>query len=269
MKAQLERVLAQPDSDDERLVYADMLLERGDIRGEFIVLQMQKKSTYPQEARMRKILREHSDAFVAPLEGIVSKIGREFARGFLSRCMIREYREDELRRLANDRMWATVDEVHGPAIIYRSPALVSLKSVFASQSDDLLTVLLGPPCERIEVFRCTSPGDGAEHHEALASCPALPKVAVLYLNLPTDAAVPTILQGSVFRRLKLLDVHVKQPSAVLAPQRWLERLQGSASGPAKVVFHLNFEYTRPSKATVTLERGPDGHYQISEPPYSE
>lgn len=74
-EALLAAVLANPDDDGPRLVYADWLLERGDVRGEFIVLQVQaaRLSAGPErvdlEARAQALLEKHQGEWVRPFMG--------------------------------------------------------------------------------------------------------------------------------------------------------------------------------------------------------
>lgn len=74
-EALLAAVMANPDDDGPRLVYADWLLERGDVRGEFIVLQVQAARLAPGpersdlEARAQVLLDKHQREWVRPFMG--------------------------------------------------------------------------------------------------------------------------------------------------------------------------------------------------------
>ena len=75
MRKLLDAVLAAPDDDAPRLVYADWLLERGDPRGEFIQLQCQiaaAKDRYAPEIealkkRAKKLQKAHQRTWAAAL----------------------------------------------------------------------------------------------------------------------------------------------------------------------------------------------------------
>ena len=57
-----DAVAADPDDDAPRQVLADALLERGDLRGEFVALQLlraRKAATPAQEAREAHLEDEH------------------------------------------------------------------------------------------------------------------------------------------------------------------------------------------------------------------
>ena len=55
----LAQIYGNPESDELRLVYADLLMEMGDPRGEFINLQMLPKRTRAQGKRATALLKQH------------------------------------------------------------------------------------------------------------------------------------------------------------------------------------------------------------------
>lgn len=77
----LRAIYAAPDDDAPRLVFADVLLERGDPRGELIILQTLPSLT-PAQAKRRKRL-ENDDELVEKLAFPLSRGGRVvLQRGF-------------------------------------------------------------------------------------------------------------------------------------------------------------------------------------------
>jgi uncharacterized protein (TIGR02996 family) len=85
----LADIIAAPDDDGLRLIYADYLDERGDPRGEFIRVQIdlarQPKyaaSRKELEARERALLQEHEVEWAGPRPRVVTR--RWFERGFLA-----------------------------------------------------------------------------------------------------------------------------------------------------------------------------------------
>src|SRR5262245_55204692 len=89
----LRSVAANPDDDLPRLVYADYLDERGDPRGEFVRLQVERPRLPPDDprraewsARERELLRRHGDEWLGPLTRIVS--GHAFRRGFVEDVVV-------------------------------------------------------------------------------------------------------------------------------------------------------------------------------------
>jgi uncharacterized protein (TIGR02996 family) len=85
----LQAILANPDDDTPRLVYADWLEERGrPDRAAFIRVQCQLASLPDEdprrpglEARERELLKEHGQEWTAPLRGLVDDWA--FRRGFV------------------------------------------------------------------------------------------------------------------------------------------------------------------------------------------
>ncbi len=109
-EAFLRAILADPDDDAPRLIYADWLDERGDAaRAEFIRVQCAVaalKADDPRrpalEARELDLVTAHGPAWAAPLRGLVKEW--DFARGFVERvtCDGTTFldRADELFRMA-------------------------------------------------------------------------------------------------------------------------------------------------------------------------
>jgi uncharacterized protein (TIGR02996 family) len=86
-EAFLRAVLADPDDDGPRLIYADWLEERGDVRGEFIALQCRlarldrdDPARLAMAARVRQLLRGHEAEWARPLRGLAD--AWTFRRGF-------------------------------------------------------------------------------------------------------------------------------------------------------------------------------------------
>lgn len=85
----LREVIANPDDDQARLIYADYLEERGDPRGEFIRVQCELArcgllSPLYEDLRLRaeELLEEHGEQWAEEVEQKVVKA--EFERGFIS-----------------------------------------------------------------------------------------------------------------------------------------------------------------------------------------
>jgi uncharacterized protein (TIGR02996 family) len=97
-------VRAALDDDQPRLVYADWLLERGDLRGELIQVQCRLASPRP---RGKRALRERERELLAQLKepkpDWASAWPPAYARGFATRVHVRDLqtlhaRADEIRR---------------------------------------------------------------------------------------------------------------------------------------------------------------------------
>src|SRR5438874_7243327 len=84
----LRAIRAAPDDDLPRLIYADYLDERGDPRGEFIRLQIERPRlprSDPRRAELKaredELLRRHREDWEGPLADVVSRA--DFRRGFI------------------------------------------------------------------------------------------------------------------------------------------------------------------------------------------
>lgn len=120
--ALLAAIYGAPEDDAPRLAYADWLTERGDARGEFIVLQINRANgRVKPEARAREkvLLAQNRVALLGALAPHVVLSSVRFERGFLSR--------GELRATTPDtRELALMEELHfgdldeGPTVPYRA-----------------------------------------------------------------------------------------------------------------------------------------------------
>ncbi len=98
----LAEIYANPDDDGARAVYADALLERGDVRGELILAQL-------RGSRAVGLIDQHGSAWLGPLAAITLRV--EFERGFPARLAIDCTRADTLTRVAMDPRWSTIQLV--------------------------------------------------------------------------------------------------------------------------------------------------------------
>lgn len=98
VEAELLRAIRErPDDDEPRLVYADWLTDRGDPRGEFIVLQcrLAKLDRDDDERRWmdrrrRELLDAHGPAWRRELDAIPTLAAAYFVRGFVPRVAMDE-----------------------------------------------------------------------------------------------------------------------------------------------------------------------------------
>jgi len=83
----LAQIAADPASDDARRVLADLLAERGDLRGELITLQLMPQRDAKTERRMRTLVRVHWRTWLGDgLGRLVERV--DFERGFPVRCAL-------------------------------------------------------------------------------------------------------------------------------------------------------------------------------------
>jgi uncharacterized protein (TIGR02996 family) len=109
----LAEVYAHPNDDAPRMVLADVLLERGDPRGEFITLQLARGRDGEPSERERELLKKHGKSWLGPLGTVLSfgkgYSGTKFQRGFVARADFIFKIEKKLALIASDPAWATVE----------------------------------------------------------------------------------------------------------------------------------------------------------------
>ncbi len=108
----LELIHSAPDDDRPRLVFADALMERGDPRGEFIQLQLQRAAGHGTREALRRERALAADkkrltSWALPL---ANGGAFNFGRGFVERV---ELKPATAKKVLGERAWATVREVRG------------------------------------------------------------------------------------------------------------------------------------------------------------
>jgi uncharacterized protein (TIGR02996 family) len=109
----LREIWSAPLEDAPRAVFADWLLERGDARGELIVLQLRRAGGSVDAAgikRERALLADRARAWMGPLEPAVHSTAFRFERGFLAACRVVWRRLVVTPGLMTHPAWATVRE---------------------------------------------------------------------------------------------------------------------------------------------------------------
>ena len=111
----LVAVYENPDDDGVREVYADALLELGDPRGEFIVLQFRRhrgETLTPAELKQEAALqKKHVKEWLGPLYDVLYTTHLEFRRGFLHGAQIRPVAK-ALPAARNHPAWSTLRELN-------------------------------------------------------------------------------------------------------------------------------------------------------------
>lgn len=235
MHAFLAAVLAEPDDDLPRLIFADYLDERGDPRGAFIRTQIELTRADPDDLRRDGLLAaekalqdEHEDAWLGPL-------GDELVRWWFHRGFI-EVSFDVRRFLDGDVTfldWPLVAGVHLYPPPYMDPDLVarlahepranrvrSLYLGFEWVRDAVAVALAGSPHLRhLTGLDLGNNGVGDDGVVALAESDRLPALRVLGLsnNLVGDrgaAALGIAAHRSALRQLDLSDNEITSAGAV-------------------------------------------------------
>ncbi len=114
--ALLAEIYANPADDAPRLVYADLLTAKGDPRGEFIVLQLERGDGEPS-AREQELLKRHGKAWLGDLAPVLTwgkgYATTAFRRGFVSTADIILSKGKKLQPILTHPAWATVEKIDG------------------------------------------------------------------------------------------------------------------------------------------------------------
>jgi hypothetical protein len=123
----LLHLLVNPDDEALRAVWVDLLLERGDLRGEHAKLQR-----LGRDAEAAELQRRHGREWVpSVLERFVLRGSEQFRDGLLDGCSFLPLSDHDARQLALEPFWAVVRNLdRAPlAIIEQAPALERLTGV--------------------------------------------------------------------------------------------------------------------------------------------
>jgi uncharacterized protein (TIGR02996 family) len=183
----LAAIYETPDDDAPRAVYADLLTQRGDPRGEFIVAQLQGKNEKAERLAAR-LLKKHRRAWLGALAPYV--VGEVyFERGFLARCTFDFRRKTTAQNILRQKELGTLREVALGDNGVLSNAFLSLERAFQVPENGLggLERIELPRLRELEVVpaRGVDPlGDrlGAGL-AALAKTRGLPRLETLWLRL--------------------------------------------------------------------------------------
>ncbi|MDP1919939.1 MAG: TIGR02996 domain-containing protein [Myxococcales bacterium] len=148
----LAAIVAHPDDDTPRAVFADWLTERRDPRGEFIALQLartQRKATPEERRREAALLASHRQALLGPFDGLVGKTGLVFERGFLVEAtaltelpvhpLTRLLRSVHFKKDVGDGVdLGGLEEAHGPRPRANTPSLPALAPRLRRWSFDVI-----------------------------------------------------------------------------------------------------------------------------------
>lgn len=213
----LKNVYAAPAQDAPRLVYADWLAERGDPRGELILLQIERAGRDGRPStRERELLRQYGHTWLGPLAVAAAKTGNVLARGFPAAVRLSA---DWLGASVGAPAWATVDtlDLHaldvaislGPLITH--PAMRSLTAL-RGLSGRQLTTLADLPALPIRAIDGFGWGHKEEAMRTLAKIASLPHLVSLGLQHTcrwNPADVARVLRCDLGRRLEHLVVGVE------------------------------------------------------------
>jgi uncharacterized protein (TIGR02996 family) len=219
----LAAIYAAPHDDAPRAVYADVLAERGDPRGEFIALQLAHangRATPESRRRERALLTKYEKQWLGRFERFVKRPMCEFRRGFLARAVIDiEHKDGPLDRDLADPAWSTIETlglgVWASDRAREILALPAFRHVRALRGVDERVLVELAPWPHIVELDLSAPWDWPieEHARLFDAFPALEHLATGI----RDEALAAWLAAPVGRRLRRLTrIDAKCP---LAPFR--------------------------------------------------
>jgi uncharacterized protein (TIGR02996 family) len=242
--ALLEAILAAPDDDGPRLIYADWLEERGDPHGEFIRLQVALAGAPAHDPRRpawrereRALLAEHRDAWLGPLRGLFY-LG-EFRRGFLEEITLKAQTFlDHAAAVCRAAPVRLVRLLKGAAVAGPLADCAHLRRVSALHLTDNLigddgvrALAASPHLAGLATLRLGGNGLGDLGAEALADAPHLARLTTLNLsgNNIGNAGVRALAQSPYLAGLTALDLRNNQIGdagvRALAQSPYLRRLR--------------------------------------------
>ena len=170
---------AAPDDDAPRLVLADHYTEQGDVRGEFISLQVKnaRGATAKDLKKEKQMLKQHLVTLLGPLEPVVDRSTVRFARGFLQHAQVKFKTAAQRRELLHHPLLSTLESIETREFeLIKSDALPWLRAVGGLSWKKFVELAHGAPVaklRRLEVQLTTAdPGE-----VALARLAGLPSLA--------------------------------------------------------------------------------------------
>ena len=109
--ALFEAVLAAPDDDQARAVWADALQEAGDPRGELIALQLAAATNEKAAKSAQKLIAKHWRTWVGALAPAIVATSVEFERGLLDACTTDVRRKSVATAIFDHPHWASVRRI--------------------------------------------------------------------------------------------------------------------------------------------------------------
>lgn len=137
----LLEISARPGDLTLRAVFADWLLERGDPRGEFIVLQLKDNPSPAERKRERELYLLHAWSWLPhALRELVVQGTHQFRQGVLAGCRIADASAAKIGAARLDPQWATVKALGNAPyeLIDQCPSLEALTDCSSQVLDDLV-----------------------------------------------------------------------------------------------------------------------------------
>lgn len=230
----LRRIFERPTDDAARLVYADFLSERGDLRGELIALQFKTKPTGREQRRIRELVRQHGRAWLGEIEPAIEPKSEGFARGFLSNCRLKFRTPAQKEHLALHPAWNTLTRLwvweDREAFFLLPHPLTGLEEIDGVLSADLAARMAQRPSPypRLAKLKLNLTGAGRDQLDAVAAAAAFPALVALGLNgagqreeqLLSIDTFAWLFDSPLGKRLEQLELSYLQVNLI----EWLRRL---------------------------------------------
>ncbi len=274
-------IAARPDDDGLKAVFADWLLERGDVRGELMALQLKAHRTDEERSREALLLKANLKHWL-PDEILINLVPSSivFEKGVFTAARIQVRSQSALTASLTHPVWGTARRLSAAPreLLARCPVLEELTEI-----DDGLFVTLpveGPPLLRLQTLGVRAQSAGALAPGLGAS--AYPALRELRLGFPLvtrdDAAhfeprrLKGLFESPLGKRLHRLVLH----TGWLDLEPWLYALDGLAPQVAELqLTPMAFEATNwwvrfsNGRRDVTVYPGSDLNASYSEGPVRE
>lgn len=261
----LAHIVESPGDTEARLVYADWLLERGDLRGELIRLQCEAARGALDDRRakrLRGLLRSQSKRWLGPIAAVTEVRSRVWDRGFLAAARVEAGHYREMQDAIGHPEWRTVrflhtgSHSHGIDLVAH-PIMRSLRAVTRLLGSQFRALSEGGRplgIEELDLLEWRTGGD-CELKE-LGACRALPRLRVLAIGERSPDEIPWLFESPLCERLQVfgMDYNVGSPAS------WQAALDRAGSFPVDQVGFGSFAL--PSEARIgfqlTLSRAEGG-----------
>ncbi|MBA3540389.1 MAG: TIGR02996 domain-containing protein [Deltaproteobacteria bacterium] len=269
----LADIYAHPEDDGPRLVYADLLLERGDPRGELITLQLARSrdpAAPPPTQREVDLLKKHGRTWLGALVPALSW-GRgysttEFRRGFVAAADIIQSVHKKLEPIRADPAWNTVEQLDGewPNDLLATAPLNGLQVIDRSMAGGTLAELAArrpTPLAAVTILRLSDLTIDPVTLQRMF--PALRTVR-MHREVP-GATELAILATFGVQRVEITHNVVGAMALTEAQDEFSAQVSAVIGSPAPIAeLSLSIPYTRYADAgdTLTLRRGADGRFEL-------
>jgi uncharacterized protein (TIGR02996 family) len=231
----LGAILAEPDDDTPRLVFADWLEEHGDLdRATFIRLQCEVARLWERDPRwgdlqdqVEKLWKKHRKGWLTPLPMWLRRLKPEFRRGFLEKVTVSANQflryANAMFKVAPIRTLEITDLGGRAALLAACPRLdqiAELHVIRQSFSSDVLRVLLNTPfLKRLRSLWLNESDIGLAGVRELTSVPFLSGLEYLELRSCSlrSSAIRLLLDWPVVRQLRWLELSYNNFDNSIAP----------------------------------------------------